>query len=222
MKKIVSWFLVLGFAAAMAGMACAQLEEKKAELEKVKIYIKTLDEKIVKARAQRKINKIAELKHLKRRELERAKKLRQEIASLEKVSPRGRAVGRPAHAGGRGRFQASAGYGGGGAMFGGGYVMPVGLAEAQFNAGLGIGNSYTVLCANVAGVFPLRNFYVGLEVGGASYSEKVRKIPGLSGDIDKGSRAGFGVFAGTKLGLIRAQVGYNSALGLTVGAIYRF
>ena len=65
-------------------------------------------------------------------------------------------------------------------------------------------------------------FCIGLEGGMANYSEKVENIPGISGEIDKGSKAGVGIFAGTKLGMVRARIGYNSALGLTAAAVYKF
>lgn len=230
MRKILGWFLVLLFVAGICGAAVAQVGEKRAELEKVKNYIKVLDQKIENARKAKQINKIAQLKDLKRKELARAKALQKEIARLEKAPPgpspkaRGRAVGpRQRAVGSRGRgFQLSAGYGGGAGIIGAGYYIPIAAVDLEIGAGYGIGNKYSILTAGVAGVMPLGNFCVGLEGGMANYSENVENIPGISGQIDKGSKAGVGIFAGTKLGMISARIGYNSALGLTAGAVYKF
>ena len=87
MRKVLGWLLVLVFAAGICGAAVAQVKEKKDELKKVKNYIKVLDQKIEKARNAKQINKIAQLKDLKRKELARAKTLQQEIARLEKAPP---------------------------------------------------------------------------------------------------------------------------------------
>jgi len=223
MRKVLGWFLVLLFVAGICGAAMAQLREKRAELEKVKNYIKVLDQKIVNARNAKQINKIAQLKDMKRKELARAEALQLEITRLEKTGPgpspkaKGRAVGPR-----KGGFQLSAGYGGGAGIIGAGYSIPIAAINLEIGAGYGIGNKYSVMTAGVAGVFPLGNFCVGLEGGMANYSEKVENIPGISGEIDKGSKAGGGVFVGTKLGMISARIGYNSALGATAAAVYKF
>lgn len=211
--------LVFVFLVGIVGIGFAQVEEKRAELEKVREYIKVLDGKIEKARAARKINKLAELKELKRKELKRARLLKAEIARLERKKPKvaPRKIERKA------RFQAAVGYGGGAGMVSAGYALPVMPdLDILLTAGLGIGNKYTVIAAEAAGIFPFGNNYAGLELGLANYSEKVTGVLGLSGNIEKGSRAGVGVFVGTKIGMVNAQVGYNSALGLRVEAVYKF
>ena len=42
------------------------------------------------------------------------------------------------------------------------------------------------------------------------------------GTINKGINVGVGVFAGTKFDMFLLRAGYNSALGLTLGAVYKF
>ncbi len=230
MRKILSWFLVLLFVAGICGAALAQLREKRAELEKVKAYIRVLDQKIESARSAKQINKVAQLKDMKRKELARAEALQLEITRLEKAPPgpspkaRGRAVGpRERAVGPRERgFQLSGGYGGGAVIIGGGYSIPIAAFDLEIGAGYGIGNKYSIVAAGVAGVMPLGNFCIGLEGGMADYSENVENIPGISGQIDKGSKTGFGVFAGTNLGIVSARIGYNSALGVTATAVYKF
>ena len=222
MRKMFGWLLVFVFLAGLAGTGFAQVEEKKAELEKIKQYIITLDQKIIKARADKQINKIAELKELKRRELARAKELRQEIARLEKAEVRPRAAKRMGPKAKRGGFQVGAGYGGGAAILGAGYTIPTARLDLLIDAGYGLGNEYSVLSANISGVIPLGANYVGIGLGMANYSEKVKDIPGLSGEIDKGSRFGAGLFFGREFGRFRAQIGYNSALGVTAGLNYKF
>jgi len=208
--------LLLGF----VGAAFARADDERAELDKVKEYLVVLDQKIKEARAQRHINKLAQLKHLKRQELARAKRLRHEIAALESGSKKA-AGPKPVAATGR-RLQANAGFGGGGVLLCIGYSMPVARVELLPNAGIGIGNGYTILAAGLAAVIPLGDACLGVEGGLVDYSSRVGNIPGVSGTLEKGMSAGFGIFAGRKIGPVRAQVGYNSALGLTLGAAYRF
>lgn len=220
MRKIFGLLLIFVFLVGMSGIGFAQVGEKKAELAKVKQYIKVLDQKIKKARAAKKINKIAELKDLKRKQLGRAKRLKEEIKESEKVRKKAGVKRRGPKI--KGRFQIEAGYGGGAGILGVGYAMPMASFGLLVDAGYGIGNKYSVITANVSGILPFGDNYAGLGLGVASYSETVTDIVGLSGNIDKGSKAGFGVFFGTKLGMICAQIGYNSALGATAGAIYKF
>lgn len=220
MKKIMGLLLVFVFLVSIAGVGFAQVEEKKAELEKVKKYIISLDHKIRKARAAKKINKIAELKDLKRQELARAKELREEIARLG--GSRGVKRRTRAGVGWERGFEIGAGYGGGAGILGAGYVIPTGRFNLLIDAGYGMGNKYSVLIANFSGIKSFGENYLGLGVGMANYSEKVADIPGLSGEIDKGSKFGLGLFFGRVFGCLRAQVGYNSALGLTAGLNYKF
>lgn len=219
MKKIIGLLLVFVFLVGISGTGFAQIENKKAELAKIKKYVMVLDRKIKKARSAKKINKIAELKDLKRKQLARAKKLKVEIARLEKGRPKGKAK---AGAKGRRGFQAGLGFGGGAGILGVGYAMPLGGFGLLVDGGYGIGSKYSVLAVNLSGIFPFGDNYAGIGMGMANYSETVSDIPGVSGNIDKGSKFGFGLFAGRAFGRICAQIGYNSALGLTAGVNYKF
>jgi len=82
MKKIFLFIFLLLFlsSAVFAG----KLDEKEAKLKKTREYIKYLDKKIVQMRNARKINKLAELKDIKRTVLARAKTLQAEIKTLKK------------------------------------------------------------------------------------------------------------------------------------------
>jgi hypothetical protein len=217
MKKVIGLLLVFVFLVSISGVGFAQVEKKKAELAKVREYMIVLDQKIKKARAAKKINKIAELKDLKRKELARAKKLKAEIARLEKGRPKAKA-----RAKGRARFQAGLGFGGGAGILGVGYAMPLGGLGLLVDGGYGMGSKYSVLSVNLSGIFPFGDNYAGLGMGMANYSETVTDIPGVSGNIDKGSKFGFGLFVGRAFGPLLAQIGYNSALGLTAGVNYKF
>ena len=118
--------------AGICGAALAQVAEKRAELKKVQNYIKVLDQKIIKARQARKINKIAQLKDLKRKQLARAKSLRADIARLEKSGPRPRARARAIRHRRRG-FLLNAGYAGGAGMIGAGYSIPIAAVDLVIN-----------------------------------------------------------------------------------------
>jgi len=222
MKKYLAVIFIFVFGLILIQPAFAQLEEKKVELKKIGAYIKFLDTKIVKARKARQINRLARLKELKRLEIARAEKLRKEIAGLESV-PGGRYL--PKQRVGRKRgFCAGVGYGGGSGVVKLGYVIPsMRNSEVIIDLGYGLGNSFNITLFEVSGRMPLgRDNFAGLELSMANYSQSVTDVPGISGTIGAGSRTGFGVFAGRWLGKTQVQVGYNSALGLTVGAIYKF
>lgn len=222
MKKILILLFIIIYAAASFA---ATLSDKKAELSRVKRYIRSLDAKIVAARSARKINKLAELKDLKRRQLGRAKLIRKDIAGLEKgeKKPGTKVSGKKLLKDEWKRgWQVEGGYEGGAGIFEVGYVISVAAVDVLIGAGYGIGNNYSIVTGSVAGVFPFGNNYAGLELGLASYSETVSDVLGVSGNIAKGSRTGIGIFGGTKLGMVDAQIGYNTALGLTAGVVYKF
>ena len=69
---------------------------------------------------------------------------------------------------------------------------------------------------------PFGDNYAGLRLGLANYSETVSGVPGVSGNVAKGSKFGLGVFAGRPIGPVLAQIGYDTALGLNAGAVYKF
>ncbi|MFH1683906.1 MAG: hypothetical protein ABIA67_03385 [Candidatus Margulisiibacteriota bacterium] len=219
MKKVIVVFILSVLVFGLGKAAFAQLEEKKAELEKVKKYIVLLDNKIELARKAKQINKIAEINETKRNASQRAKKLSAEIATLEKVKPKARGLGPK----GRGGLQASAGLGGGSLILGIGYERPLQQnMDIVLDAGYGFGNQFSVITAGVSGLMPFGDNYAGLRLGLANYSETVSGVLGVSGNVVKGSKFGLGVFAGRPIGPVTAQIGYDTALGLTAGAVYKF
>lgn len=221
MKKITGAILAMLLVLGWSLSAFADLAGKKAEFDKTKQYLNVLDKKIAEARAARKINKVAQLKALKQKELERAKALKEEIAKLERA-PRIEPT-RRAEPGKKSGWLIGAGYGGGAGIVDLGYVWPI---QNRFDlilcAGLGVGNQYTIMEGKIAGKIPVGGHFVGIEAGLENYSQAVTGITGLSGNVSRGANYGGGVFAGTTLGDFQVQVGYNTALGLTAGALYKF
>ncbi|MEA3494156.1 MAG: hypothetical protein U9R38_07245 [Candidatus Margulisiibacteriota bacterium] len=223
MKKILILLFVIIYAAASFA---ANLADKKAELSRVKKYIRSLDAKIVAARSARKINKLAELKDLKRRQLERAKLIRKDIAELEtgEKKPEVKKEAKPQpkpDEGKRGR-QFEVGYGGGTLLLGSAYSFPFRNLNLQAKAGYGIGNGYSILDAGIRALFAVRGNKVGVELGMANYSETVADILGVAGNIDKGTKLGFGVFLVRPVFKYTGRIGYNTALGLTASLLYKF
>jgi hypothetical protein len=239
MRKIIVCFLMLIFIAGISGTAFAQVAGKKAELAKISKYIKALDSKIINYRKARRINKVAEVKELKRQALSQAKELKAEIARLEAaevaprpapmpvvaprpvVAPSPPPAPRPVAAERRGGLQAGIGYGGGGGILEGGYSMPLARFDLDMNVGYGMGSGYSIMFVGIDVVMPLGDNHAGLELGMANYSHSVADIMG-AGTVNKGSNAGVGIFAGRDLGGLLARIGYNSALGLTAGVMYKF
>ncbi len=221
MKKFVTMLLTGLLLLGLSVSASASLAEKKAEFVKVKKYLGTLDKKIKKARSARKVNKVSQLKDLKRKALARAKTLKGEISQLESgtaVEPTKRA-----EPGKKLGWLVGAGYGGGAGIVDVGYVWPI---KHQFDlivsGGLGIGSGYTIIGGKVAGLMPVWGHFVGLEGGLANYSQTIAGVMGVSGNLASGANYGVGVFVGTTLGDFQVQAGYNTALGLTAGGVYKF
>ncbi|MBU1027322.1 MAG: hypothetical protein KKA31_06290 [Candidatus Margulisbacteria bacterium] len=225
MRRIVAICLLLIFAAP----CFADLEAKKEEYLKVKEYLNTLDKKIVEARQKRQINRLAELKDIKRNVIARANNLKAEIdnpgpaAAVEKKAEK-KAASNPIRDSvlTNPNYFVSAGYGGGAVMAGFGFVNPVmpGM-DLVLGLNLGLGNNVTVIDAGVATQFPFADNYLGVELDMVNYSNDVSDIPGLN-KVEKGFRAGFGVYGGKNFGQLGAQLGYNTALGLTAKLIFNF
>ncbi|MFC1571936.1 hypothetical protein ACFL31_05250 [Candidatus Margulisiibacteriota bacterium] len=205
--KIVVAFLVVFI---LSGVADAWLDNDRTEFEKIKRYIELLDGKIVKAREAAQIDKLTWLKELKSKELERADYYRKKIAQSEEKT-----VGK------RG-WLAEAGIGGGTLSLGVGYPFVFRNLNLAVDLSYGFGTQYSVITAGIYSVFPVGGNHVGLKVNLSNYSQTVADVPGLSGNIDQGSRFGVGVFGGRKVGPVLAQVGYNTALGFTGGLVYQF
>ncbi|MBU0502746.1 MAG: hypothetical protein ABIH69_06475 [bacterium] len=200
MKKItILWLLLFVFASVSLAQGAGSAEK----LERVQKYIKLLDQKIEQAQAVKDLNKVAELKRLKKIEVERANQLRAESGSG--VSSR----------------QVGVGLGGGGLVLDFGYILPKDKFNILFDVGYGFGNGYSVIKGGVSGVFDLEDKYVGLGLDLANYSKTVSNIAGLSGNINSGARVGLGLFAGKHFGKFDAQIGYSTALGLTAAVNYK-
>jgi len=215
MRKGLVVILISVFLLGACSVAMTKLQEKNAELEKVRGYIALLDQKIVAARQEKQINKLAELKDLKRSELERSAQLNEEIAQLKAQDTPEVATE---------RFQAELGYGGGAAVVGLGYVLPLKTKfDVLLGAGYGIGNQYSVLIGKILAVKSFANDnFAGINLGVANYSEAVSGIPGIAGNITKGSRFGFGLVVGRQIKKVKVLLGYDTALGVTAGVTYRF
>ena len=226
MKKVLVFTMLTVFILGLGKVSFAQLEEKKVELAKVKKYIILLDGKIKKARDAKQINKIAEVNELKRSAEERAKKLADEIAEMEKgkTVTKSKVKTQPVTSKGQSGLQASVGLSGGSLMLGIGHRRTLqSNMDLVLDAGLGIGNSFSVLTAGVSGVMMFNENYAGLRLGFTSYSETVSNVPGLSGNVDKGGKIGLGIFGGKSFDKnIKAQIGYDTALGLNAGVVYIF
>lgn len=223
MKKLVVLCFILLFSLSMIPQAqAASLKDKKVEFAKIKQYLMVLDQKIRKARTQKRINKISELKEIKRAELSRAKVLKAEIVKLEAGKPvttKPTAKAGPARAGG---WLVEGGLGCGGGLGRVGYLMPIRAnMDLVIDGGLAVGSGFSAVVADVGVRFLVGRGFIGLEAGLASYSKTVTGVPGVSGNIG-GSNTGIGIYGGTNFGKIEAKAGYNTAAGLIGTVGYRF
>jgi len=124
-------------------------------------------------------------------------------------------------------FEAEVGYGAGALQLGGGYGFTFRNLNLVAGLSYGIGNSYSVMNAGLSAVFPFGDSFAGAQLGMTNYSARVADILGVSGNIEQGSRAGFGVFFGRpmsvpKIGKIAVKFGYNTAMGITLVGVYKF
>ena len=236
MKKLVLVFLCV-LLVSLSSQAASVLEQKQANLVKIQKYIQLLDKKITTARKQAKVSKIIQLKGIKRDEIGRAKKLKAEIAKLKagksvpEVKEVKKEVAQPAvpvatqttEQGRSASLLATGGFGGGAGILEIGYLWPLQKQmDIGVEAGLGVGSGYTILLAGLTGIMPLGNNFIGLNAGLANYSDTIADIPGVSGNVAKGSNFGVGIFGGTTFRQIKLRVGYNTSLGLMLGALYKF
>lgn len=127
----------------------------------------------------------------------------------------------PAAASDRG-FAAKGGLMGGAGAAVIGYVMPIGPLSGGFYAGYGLGNKYNEMVVQLEGIYKLSAVNIGLSIDYVNYSEKVRNIPGLSGDTAKGAHTGIGLTLSKDFGKMNAGVGYSTAFGLIAAAGYKF
>jgi type II secretory pathway pseudopilin PulG len=225
MRKMLIGLIVLTGMILLLQPAFGQVSDKKAELEKVRKYISLLDQKIINARNLGDQQKVIQLQGMKQKELDRAQRLKQEIEGMEMPATRRETVreSRTAAETRKGGFLVGGGYGGGAAIIKAGYAFPVGQNyDLGLNAGFGIGNEYSIVMGGAFGKILFDNFYTGIDLGFANYSETVTNIAGISGNIEKGGQFEAELFAGAQLGQIQLQAGYNTALGITATAAYKF
>ena len=211
MKKLilVSLVVAIGLLAAVPSFA-GTLEDKQAELSKVQAYVGVVDQKIKQARADKDINKIAALNDEKKKNLDRMQSLQGDIASLEKASGIMRG------------WLLTGGFGGGAGLLKVGYTLPVKNFNLTGDVGYALGNSFSVMVGDIQGIFGIGNNRLGVELTAANYSKSVTNVPGISGNIDQGTKIGAGIFFGMPFRGVMLQAGYNSALGLNANVGYKF
>ena len=217
--KLFLFLLVLAFVfGAFSSVLAADKVDNQVELQKIRAYIVQLDQKIEQARADKKVNKVAELKEEKNNAMAKADALQKEIAAAGAVSK-----AQVSNEGDKSGWQAFGGFGGGAALVKAGYVFPM---RSNFSliadVGFGLGNNFSLVAGDIQGVFPWGSNRLGLEITAANYSKSVTNVPGISGNIDQGTKFGAGVFVGIPFRGLLLQAGYNSALGLNAGAVYKF
>ncbi|MFH1826296.1 MAG: hypothetical protein ABH823_03270 [bacterium] len=241
MKKTVILFclLFLSLGIIQAGTALA---DKQEELQEVLEYVKGLDAKIVEARNKKEINRIAELKELKRGALAQAKALKEEIGGgtavtepepvsvpvvesvieVEEIVPIIPEVSAARKNKPLAGWWGLGGWGGGALLMELAYPFKAKEQNLATDFGLGIGNGYTILKTGIAWLKPVKQNYFGLELSYLIYSHTVTDIPGISGNISSGGRFALGFFGGTTVNKIDFRLGYNSGLGITLMGVYKF
>jgi hypothetical protein len=119
-------------------------------------------------------------------------------------------------------FLAEGGFGGGAICLSLGYRKQLNKTFAyRGTIGYGIGNQYGVTVIDLAKIsFPFRDLTVGLGMTYASYSEVVRKIPGLSGDLPGKNLWGGEIFLSKKFSDFVLHAGYSTVLGIRLSATY--
>lgn len=232
MKKIAVFCVF--FICILVFSAFADLAAKQAELKKVWLYVQELDAKITVARDKSQTERVIELKDLKRMAMIRANDLKTEIAkeqssvfSVPIVEPQEKVIVKEVvltEAKRTAGFIGKLGFGGGGLLAAAGYTRPLNAnADLIVDAGLAMGNQYSVMMVDLAAKIWREERFVGLGVTYANYSETVSDIPGISGNIEKGGKIGAEIFGGTMLDKQKSvQVGYNTALGLVASVGYKF
>ncbi len=118
-------------------------------------------------------------------------------------------------------LSAGLGFGGGAGGIKLSYNLPTEKINFAVEAGYGMGTNYSVTSFDLVGRVPLKNMFIGLGLGAASYSSDAADILGLSGIVDQGTKYGAEIFVGREIGIFNITLGYNSALGLTGGLLYK-
>lgn len=117
------------------------------------------------------------------------------------------------------------GYSGGAFLVGLDYMFNQVSDDTDFllGGGYGSGSTYSVLALNASLSYRFAtNYFVGFGIDGANYSERVQSVPGLSGWVEKGNRAGMELFAGAQFDRWRLLAGFSTALGVNAAAGFCF
>lgn len=211
MRRVLSFVLLLFFVLGLAGVSFANVKVWKKDLAKVRAYLDTLDAKIAKAREVKDVAKSNILKELKVNALARAKSLKAAINQANYKAPK-RMQG----------WRLAGGYGGGAGLVRLGYLFPVKKANIIVDLGYALGNQYNISLGGLSFFFPQGpDRYLTLDVLSANYSQTVAEILGLS-QISQGSNTGFGLSYGFPFKAFTGQVGYNTALGVTLSLVRQF
>lgn len=235
-KKILSAVLFLFIALSLASYAemnkelQAKIDFYQAKITKVNSYIKTLETKATGTRGKDldKINK--EIKKQYQR-IEQLKAMMDaetgtyaEIGIVPVMQPKAPAEApQPKPTLAAKGLIGEAGYAAGAGAVGLSYVMPIKQNMAvRPGAQYLIGKNYSVMLLQAIGDYYLNpETRVGASIDYASYSEKVKSIPGI-GETAKGGNLGFGLIAAKKLGKYEVQFGYSTVLGIVLLGGYCF
>ncbi len=127
----------------------------------------------------------------------------------------------PAQPGKAGWF-AEGGLAGGAAAVELGYGKSLGGALGVSGAvGYALGNKYGVVVVDLARLtYNAGGMFFGAGLNYAMYSDIIKDIPGISGNISNKNLAGLEVFAGKKFGKYSGRIAYSTALGLRAGVGY--
>ncbi|MBI5399195.1 hypothetical protein HZB07_01065 [Candidatus Saganbacteria bacterium] len=117
------------------------------------------------------------------------------------------------------RLVLEAGFAGGAGLLDLGYLFPLSGKpfDLKVNGGIGFGNGYNLwlLQGQLRHAFNSESFG-GISLDWANYSETVRNLIGLSGNVAKGGNFGVGIFTGRIFDKYNVKIGYSSVLGVNV------
>lgn len=245
-RKVFCLTIGLIFCCGIFFAGAADAQNYNTQIKKTQKYINTIDAKIKKLSKKLTVSKkkqIAQLKTKRKVAVQQLRALQQKAKDavaveeltgyeeptteqpVEPVSEQPtqlptNAVSAPKGIGGT---KVLVGFGGGAGMVNLGYTFPIGTrAGIRVEAGYGAGNQYSLMDAGVSAIIPFGAEYVGVRLGAANYSEAVTDIPGISGILAKGTHVGGGIFGGMKIFGVDTEIGYNTDLGLTAGALFKF
>lgn len=121
------------------------------------------------------------------------------------------------------RWEIGAGYGGGAGLAKLNHAFSVSeKVEAVWGLGHGQGNGYSVSLLDAAWVFVPNEVFYGLGIRLVEYSHTIRRVIGISGNLDAGRHFDLFVTVGRDFGGWRLQAAYGPALGLSCELNYKF